>query len=178
VISRQLMLSSVDVSAIDVRLETPSDEAEARLEGVSQIVGHRPLSRSIPFLSLSWSYLERQLELHSCSSAQRYVPGRATYRRLPSLVRRLLPRARAMMKDALDSGEAGKVTLSSYLNTKASLRPACNRVSTLSTHCCCQVYHSIPVSGTVSQLNVLKHALQITILQTYHFPLPAQWHLP
>jgi hypothetical protein len=35
VISRQLMLSTWNVSAVDVRLETPIDEAEARLGGVS-----------------------------------------------------------------------------------------------------------------------------------------------
>ena len=57
VISRQLMLSTLDVSAVDVRLETPIDEAEARLGGVSQIVGHKPLSHSSPFryrLGASW----------------------------------------------------------------------------------------------------------------------------
>lgn len=60
VISRQLMLSTWIVSAVDVRLETPIDEAEARLGGVSQFVGHRPLSCSIPFQVPSWSFLERQ----------------------------------------------------------------------------------------------------------------------
>lgn len=60
VISRQLMLSIWNVSAVDVRLETPIDEAEARLGSVSQIVGRRPLSCSIPFQVPSWSFLERQ----------------------------------------------------------------------------------------------------------------------
>lgn len=92
VISRQLMLSTLTVSAVDVRLETPIDEAEARLGGVSQLVGHRPLSRSIPFQVPSWSFLERQYKLHSLSCARRYVPGRATYCWLPSVCR-LLPRA-------------------------------------------------------------------------------------
>lgn len=91
--SRQLMLSTMDVSAVDVRLETPIDEAEARLGGVSQIVGHRPLSRSIPFQVPSWSFLDRQFKLHLLSSAPRYVPERATYRALPYMVCRLLPRA-------------------------------------------------------------------------------------
>ena len=93
VISRQLMLSTLDVSAVDVRLETPIDEAEARLGSVSENVGHRPLSRSIPFQVPSWSFLERQFKLHLLGSARKYVPGRATYRRLPSLDCRLLPRA-------------------------------------------------------------------------------------
>ena len=60
VISRQLMLSTWNVSAVDVRYETPIDEARARLGGVSPIVGHRPLSCSIPFQVPSWSFLERQ----------------------------------------------------------------------------------------------------------------------
>lgn len=121
VFSRQLMLSSLDVSAVDVRLETPIDEAEARLGGVSHIVGHRPLSRSIPFQVPSWSFLERQFKLHSLTWTRTYVPGRATYCWLPSLVCRLLPRARVMMKDAGNSYEAGSVTLSNDSNTKASL---------------------------------------------------------
>ena len=114
VISRQLMLSTWIVSAVDVRLETPIDEAEARLGGVSQIVGHRPLSCSIPFQVPSWSVLGRQSKLHSLSKCRKYVPGRATYRRLPSLDCRLLPRAWAMMKDAENSREAGKVALSNF----------------------------------------------------------------
>jgi hypothetical protein len=52
------MLSTLDISAVDVRLETPIDEADTRVGGVSQIVGHRPLSRSIPFQLPSWSVLE------------------------------------------------------------------------------------------------------------------------
>lgn len=114
VISRQLMLSTLDVSAVDVRLETPIDEAEARLVGVSQFVGHGPLSRSIPFQVPPWSVLGRQSKLHSLSKCRKYVPGRATYRRLPSLDCRLLPRAWAMMKDAENSREAGKVALSNF----------------------------------------------------------------
>lgn len=73
VISRQLMLSTLTVSAVDVRVETPIDEAEAQLGGVSSLAGHRPLSRSIPFQVPSWSFLERQLKLHSWSCAW-YVP--------------------------------------------------------------------------------------------------------
>lgn len=76
VVSRQLMLSTRNISAVDVGLETPIDEAEARLGGVSPIVGRRPLSCSIPFQLPSWGFLEEQSKLHSLSSALGYVPGR------------------------------------------------------------------------------------------------------
>lgn len=68
IIARDLATAYVitlDVSAVDVRLETPIDEAEARLGSVSQIVGHRPLSRPVPFQVPSWSFLESQVKLHS-----------------------------------------------------------------------------------------------------------------